>query len=173
MENWRNIKHFEGKYQVSNLGQVKSLQRLRKSKNGSTVLVPEKILKQRIDKDGYHEVALCTGKHKQAKYFRVHRLVAEAFPEICGEPFPGAVVNHKDENVHNNTPENLHFCTTRFNYMYSLGTAVNQYSLDGKLIRTYPTVALAAEKTKTDRSSIFKCFRGKLKTAGGYIWRRF
>lgn len=95
MENkeiWKDIEGFEGKYQISSMGRVKSLERFRKSKLGSLAFVNEKILKGKIDKDGYVEYALCTGKHKQAKYYRAHRLVATAF---IPNPNNYLIVNHK------------------------------------------------------------------------------
>ena len=104
-EEWRDIKGYEGRYQVSNLGRVRSLLR-----NGL-------IRKQKLfgNTDYLHVVLL-----KDRKYTRlsVHRLVAEHFVEGYKE---GYVVNHKDENKHNNRADNLEWCTFRYNSMYGKG----------------------------------------------------
>ena len=99
---WKDIKGYEGLYQVSDTGEVKSLARTRNSKNGCICPVPECIRKQKTDKDGYKEVALC--KDGKTKHCRVHRLVAEAFID---NPNNYSVVNHKDENPANNNVDNL------------------------------------------------------------------
>lgn len=113
-EEWRNIPGYEGKYQVSNLGNVKSLPRTRKSKAGSISEVKGRILKQNTDKDGYKNVALCMDG--RLKYFRVHRLVAAAF---IPNPDNLPMINHKDENPANNCVENLEWCTNSYNTSYS------------------------------------------------------
>lgn len=112
---WRDINGYEGLYQISDTGEVKSLERTRVGKNGSTVIVTECIRKQKTDKDGYKEVALC--KDGKMKYYRVHRLVAEAFLE---NPNDYTIINHKDENPANNNASNLEWCTQQYNRQYSL-----------------------------------------------------
>ena len=114
IEKWIDIAGYEGRYQVSNTGKVRSLARTRKGKFQSICPVKERILKQNTDKDGYKEVALCTdGK---LKYFRVHRLVALAF---IPNPQNLPLINHKDENPANNIAENLEWCTCSYNTSYS------------------------------------------------------
>lgn len=112
MEIWKDIPGYEGKYQVSNYGRVKSIARYRKSKNDTVVFVPEKVLKGKIDKDGYVEYALCAGTHKKMKYYRAHRLVAVAF---IPNPNNLPIINHKDCNPGNNCVENLEWCDYSFN----------------------------------------------------------
>lgn len=98
-EIWRKIENYEN-YMVSNLGNVKSLQRF--DKRG--VLVKEKILKQSSPK-GYFICGLY--QNQKCKIVSVSRLVAKAFPEICGEWFEGCEVHHKDHNSRNNCADNL------------------------------------------------------------------
>ena len=115
-EVWKDIAGFEGLYQVSNLGNVRSLDRTefltnqhnqygRKRKGG--------VVKQFHDKRGYMVVTFSKGcKLKQLK---VHRLVAMAFlPNLCNHP----QVNHKDENKENNRVDNLEWCTNIYNANY-------------------------------------------------------
>ncbi|MCI1958982.1 MAG: NUMOD4 motif-containing HNH endonuclease [Clostridia bacterium] len=109
---WKDVKNYEGLYQISNLGEVKSLSK--KVGKGKGYIKPEKILKQTISKDGYFKVTLC--KDGKTKYFRVHRLVAQAFiPNLEDKP----VVNHIDENKLNNYVDNLEWVTEEENKLYS------------------------------------------------------
>ena len=110
-EEWRDILNYEGLYQVSNLGRVKSLPK----KSGNRTL-EESILSQSIDK-GYARVSL--HKDKVIKNFLVHRLVAYAFldnPNECTQ------VNHKDENKLNNNVNNLEWCNAEYNMNYGTRT---------------------------------------------------
>lgn len=92
IEEWRDVPGYEGLYQVSNTEKVKGLEREVEYPKGYRHL-KEKILKPHLAKNGYYYVDLCkNGKHRP---YGVHCLVAQAFPEICGNPFPGSVVNHK------------------------------------------------------------------------------
>lgn len=101
----------------------------------------------------------------------VHKIIAMTFPEICGEMFEGAVVNHKDENPENNSAFNLEFCTNEYNCQYSLGYKIEQVK-DGKVVGTYPST-LAAERAGVARAtSIQSCLKGKLRQTGGFEWRR-
>lgn len=104
-EIWKDIKGFEGVYQISNLGNVKSLPR----KAGTTYL-REKILKPRKHTGGYSIVSLGRG-YKYKNYF-IHRLVAEAF---LPNPLGLLEVNHIDENKTNNNVENLEWCDRIYN----------------------------------------------------------
>lgn len=102
-EIWKDIKGYEGLYQVSNLGRVKSLPRKNVTK--------EKILNGGNNGDGYIKVSLSN------KLYYVHRLVAEAFiPKIEGKNF----VNHIDENKSNNNVNNLEWCTNKENINHSI-----------------------------------------------------
>lgn len=113
-EIYKDIKGYEGLYQVSNKGNVKSLKRTRKNHHGGIAPVREIILKADVSYQGYYRVSLC--KEKVYKHFFVHRLVAEAFiPKEKNKEF----VNHKDFNRKNNYVENLEWVTTRENCKYS------------------------------------------------------
>lgn len=108
-EEWRPIKDFEGKYQISSFGRVKSLQRLVETKCGSLALRKQKIRKQRI-LDGYPKLSL-TKEGKPHSFF-VHRLVATAFiPPVKGKKF----VNHKKGIRTYNIFTNLEWMTTSEN----------------------------------------------------------
>lgn len=101
LEEWRYVVGFED-YMVSNLGNVKSLNYMKTHK--------EKLLKQQIDKDGYHTVCI-----KQVPR-KVHRLVAQAF---IPNPNSLPLVNHKDEDKGNNKVPNLEWCTYKYNNTYN------------------------------------------------------
>ena len=105
MEEWKDIKGYEGLYQISNKGRVKSL--------GNNKTRKEKILKENKNTDGYSEVTLC--KNGKCKKYRVHRLVAEAFIPTSDKSL---CVNHKDENKSNNCVENLEWCDRLYNNNY-------------------------------------------------------
>ena len=118
-EEWRPIEGYEGLYEVSNLGRVRSVDRYVKSKGESYWLRKGKMLSPAKDKNGYLKVNLsCNGKNN---IIRVHRLVAEAFiPAIEGL----SEVNHKDEDKTNNRVENLEWCDRKYNNNY--GTKIER-----------------------------------------------
>jgi len=103
-ETWEDIKGYEGLYQISNLGRVKSLPKFYQG---------EKILKSREDKYGYLYINLI--KNKVKKSYKIHRLVAIAFISNNNN-YP--CVNHKDENKLNNNIDNLEWCTVTYNNRY-------------------------------------------------------
>ena len=115
MEVWRDIKDFEGLYQVSNLGRVKSLNYRRTSK--------EQVLKPRPAKSGYVEAALY--KNSKCKYIQTHRLVATAF---CENPNNNPQVNHKDGNKQNNKANNLEWCTPSENQRHAFKLGLKKVS---------------------------------------------
>lgn len=119
MEVWKDIVGYEGLYQVSNLGRVKSLKRNKANNYGK---VPERVLKQQINKKsgGYSQASLC--KEGKYKVFFIHRLVARAF---IHNPDNKPVVNHKDGNKHNNCVGNLEWCTQKENVLHSFVTGLN------------------------------------------------
>ena len=160
MEIWKDIKGYEGLYQVSNLGRVKSL------KFGK-----EKILRLIIDKKKYIHVNFW--KNKKSKTFLVHRLVAMAF---LPNPQNLPVVNHKDENPSNNNVDNLEFCDQKYNCNYGtrndrISKKINQFSLDGNFIRSWSSMTQIKRELRIDQASISKCCTGKLKSAGKFVWK--
>ena len=109
-EIWKDIKDYEGLYQVSNYGRIKSLKRKVKTKNGNYQGYNEKILKYGETNKKYYIVALCKNGKISAKL--VHRLVAEAFiPNPDNKP----CVDHIDTNSKNNNSINLMWCTQKEN----------------------------------------------------------
>lgn len=107
-EIWKPIKGYEGLYEVSNLGRVKSL-----PKRAGFSVRKEFIKSIFSDKEGYLKVDLCNGRGKQ---MYVHRLVADAFIPNCDNK---PMVNHIDGNKQNNSVENLEWCTCQENTIHA------------------------------------------------------
>lgn len=164
-ELWADIKGFEGLYQVSNLGNVKSLPRR------GTYSTPH-ILAVTKDQKGYLMVGL--SKNSKLTTRRVHRLVAEAFiPNLDNLP----EVNHLDENKNNNTVSNLEWCTRKYNVNYGTRTdktqkPVIQISKSGEIIAIYESLTSIKEILKVNNiSNISEVCKGKRKSAYGYKWK--
>lgn len=173
-EYWKPVVGYEGLYEVSNWGRVKSLERYRKGPNGSIRICKGRILKLRTDKDGYLLVALC--KNNIKKTFRVHRLVAEAF---IPNPDNLPCVNHKDENKQNNVVSNLEWCSYEYNINYGTrnermakrrSKTVLQYTLDGQFVREWESAAEAG-RNGFNNGHVASCCRDELKTHKGFIWK--
>lgn len=166
-EIWKDIEGYEGLYQISNLGNVKSLNYGRTKK--------EKILKAQLTVDKYYKVVLCKNRNKKQLY--IHRLVAKSFLENPNK-FP--LINHKDENPMNNRVENLEWCDNKYNNNYGTckernskkhSKKVNQYDLQGNLIKTWNGLKEAETTLKISRGNICLCCQGLRNNAGNYIWR--
>lgn len=177
-EIWRDIQGYEGLYQVSNLGNVKSLNYRHRRE--------EHLLKQSINKHGYCFVMLHL--NGMVKNVLVHRAVAIAFIENkCNLP----LINHKDENRLNNQVENLEWCDQKYNLNYSLSRRkpnkkkrrcnitytpkkykekVFQKNMNGEIVHEYSTVSEAARNNKMSLKSLIACCKGERKTAYGYKW---
>ena len=168
-EIWKDIKDFEGKYQVSNLGNVKSLNY--KGHGYSRVLVPK------VNNCGYEWVELfCNGK---SAYRQVHRLVADAFIQ---NPNQYPVINHKDENPRNNKVDNLEWCDYSYNIKYSLKLhpkersvrkhkrPIAQVDKDGNIVRIWEYSRQVEKEGNMSQWSVLQCCNGKRKTAYGYTW---
>ena len=141
-EVWKDIPGYEGLYQVSNLGRVKSLPR--KGTRSSDIYM----LKIQKYKTGYLYVSL--SKNNKRKKEKIHRLVALAFiSNIKNDKY----INHKDENPMNNCVENLEWCTQSYNNKYSKGKQVNQYDDEGNIIKTWSSVREVAETMKFNRKN--------------------
>ena len=171
-EVWKDIKGYEGRYQVSNMGRVKSLRRTTIGRNGSKRTVRERILKPRANSSGYLQARLCKGSGK-VKTFKVHRLVCEAFHE---NPVNKPCVNHIDENKTNNTASNLEWCTIKENNNHGTRTTrtsktVGQYKRDGNLIKVWQSTMEVERQLGFNHCHISEAARDKLKTAYGYVWK--
>jgi len=105
-EVWEDIKGYEGVYKVSNLGMIKSIDRVINSSNGRSYFKKGIVLKPVLDEDGYYQVSLC--KNGTQKEKKIHRLVMEAFtPNFKNKP----EINHIDTIKTNNCISNLEWCT--------------------------------------------------------------
>lgn len=174
IEIWRDIKDYEGLYQVSNWGRVKSLG------NGNSKNSKVRILKTSKNKCGYLYVVLC--KDGKVKTYKVHRLVAEAF---IPNPLNLPQVNHKSENKQDNRVENLEWISASGNTNYGtrnrrvsekmtngkLSKEVLQYSLDGTFIKEFPSTREIERQLNFDNGFISKNCLGKCKSAYGFIWK--
>lgn len=173
-EIWKSIPGYEGSYEVSNMGNVRSLDRIVLMKNGRSRFQKGRVLKT---SGGKNYILVTIGVVNYA----VHRLVACLF---VPNPQNLPVVNHKDENRFNNRADNLEWCTQRYNTNY--GTArekrskgylhptkcVEQRDIDGNLLNRYESVGEAARKTGLRPSNICGCckkYNGHF-TAGGFKW---
>lgn len=163
VEVFLDIKGYEGLYQVSNYGRVRSLNYKRTGE--------VRVLKAAKDKAGYLQIGLC--KNGKQNWRKVHRFVAEAFipnPDNLPE------VNHIDEDKSNNCVWNLEWCTRKYNVNYGTrteqtSTPVYQYTKDSVFVKEYPSIREASRQTGINRCNIASCCRGyKYKSAGGYVW---
>jgi hypothetical protein len=180
-ELWKDIPEFEGVYQISNFGRLKSFK----------IVLTGRVLSNKEKSGKYFSVVL---KYKgKIRYVRMHRLVAEAFiPNPENKP----AVNHKDLNKQNNRVDNLEWATNSENCRHAIEHYPNyfaginyynkfvrplpicQYTLEGKFIKSYPNAAEASKATGVCQRNILQVAMkteykpGKTrKQAGGYIWR--
>lgn len=161
-EIWKPIDGYEGLYEVSNCGRVKSLCATRWHKIKMRKPVP--------DKDGYLTVLL----KRDGKYrcFKIHRLVATAFiPNTHHYP----AVNHKDEDRQNNRVDNLEWCTAKYNNTYNhkerkCFKAVVQIDENGMIVGRYQSVGSAAAAAGVNPASISGVLSGRRNKTGGYSW---
>lgn len=181
-EYWLPIRGYEGLYEVSNFGRVRSLDHQVKCRNGKRI-VKGCILNPRIGRGGYLTVSLNGYGVKKTMF--VHRIVVEAFIQNSRSlPF----INHRDENKLNNCVWNLEWCTAKYNTNYGSGLnkmletrrynnssnsekPVYQYTKNGVFVKMYKSQAEAGRETGVDHRSISLCAKGFRKTAGKYVWR--
>lgn len=185
-EIWKDIPEYEGLYQVSDLGRVRSLNY---NQTGEI-----KLLKQSTNKKGYKQISLY--KNGKEKKYRVHRLVAIAF---LPNPNNYKEVNHKDECKSNNNMNNLEWCTREYNINYGTvrkriseskkgeknpfygkkgkyhptSKPILMYDKEGNFIRRFESMSATNEYfgKKNAYKNVSDCLTGKQKTAYGYIFR--
>lgn len=123
-EIWKDIPDYEGYYQVSNLGRVRSLDRVVEHHKTGLVNLKGVLLKHGLNRYGYPFVNLCVNGNR--KTIRVHQLVAMAFMghEPCGQKL---VIDHIDDNPQNNRVDNLQIVTQRFNVFKTQGKYSSKY----------------------------------------------
>ena len=181
-ERWHDIWGYEGSYQISDYGRVKSLARTRKGAKNHICKVREKILKPKTDKDGYVQISLC--KNNKLKTFRVHRLVALIYkPNVF--PMFSDQINHIDGNKLNNKPENLEWCDSSHNQREAIklglkggkpynpridSTPIRQFDKKGNFIKRYENLAEACRVNHLSKTAICNCLNKRSKSSGGYIW---
>ena len=161
-EVWKDIEGYEGLYQISNYGRVKSL------KYGK-----ERILKT-VENNGYQHVLLF--KNGKGKWFYVHRLVAMVF---IPNPDNLTEINHISEIKNDNRVVNLEWCDRKYNVNYGtvkqriadkISKKLFQYTLDGELIREWQSAYEVKRQLGYSPCNISQCCNGKQKTSYGYIW---
>ena len=174
-EEWLPVNGYEGIYEVSNLGNIRSLSREVNCKYGKRITREKNICKNYNPKTGYYMV--CLSKDRIKKTFLLHRLIATAFIDNAMN-LPQ--VNHKNEIKTDNRAENLEWCDSIYNNNY--GTKKERISQknkiskckpvmqikDGVVINIFPSTISA--KHIADPGHIGSCCNGQRKSAGGYEW---
>jgi len=179
VEIWRPIPNYEGYYEASNLGRIRSIYRYKR------------VLKPMISNTGYERVDLFKNRHR--RQYSVHRLVAITFVD---NPDNKPFVNHRDENKINNCADNLEWVTHVENCRY--GTAIErrtkhfdyskrkinnagqieacskpiaQYTKDGRFVRNWKSASECARKNGWQISNIRRCCKKEYATAYGFVFR--
>ena len=182
-EIWKDIEGYEGLYQVSNLGQVRSLDRYVtriqwRSRQPVEHLIKGQIIKPSVLNTGYLRIALSDG-HRNYKGFLVHRLVGAAF---VSNPHNYEFINHKNEDKLDNRADNLEWCTRIYNTNYGTGKMrmgaahrrpVLQCDLQWNVIREWPSIREAAKHFGVTKASIGNICGGHstIKTCKGFRWK--
>ena len=163
IEEWKDVQGYEGLYEISNTGKVKSL-------------IKGRLLKPANHVKGYLFTTLTKdGKHRR---FYIHRLVASAFLDNKEKK---SEVNHIDGNKKNNHVDNLEWCSGIENkeHAYRIGkrptmaqVPVEMFSDSGTLLNAFPSMNEASRVTGIHCGRISNCCSGKCKHAGGYVFRK-
>ena len=169
MEEWKDIKGCEGRYQVSNEGRVKSIDRVIITGRGARHYT-EHLLSPAVNEDGYFRVFLSIGTN--GKWYLIHRLVAEAFID---NPDNLPEINHKDENPANNKVDNIEWCDRNYNINYGTRTSKTSKPIEalddeGNIVYTFESKKEARRHGFAD-SNITNCIKGKVEKAYGLKWR--
>jgi len=173
MEYWKDIEGYEGNYQVSSTGKIRSVQRIVKRGNNFKP-VCERLLRYRVNKGYAYVVLSLRGKTRTVW---IHKVVASTF---IPNPNNFPCVNHKDENKLNNCVENLEWCTWSYNNSYndlrirasiSKRKPIIQYTKDNEFIREWSYAKEASDSLGINKRAIYACCNGSIKSSGGYIWK--
>lgn len=177
-EVWKDIKGFEGCYQISNIGRVKSLERYVTYANGRTHIVYERILRLQKDRKGY--IRACLVDNNKKKYNKqVHRMVAAAF---IPNPNNFPQVNHINEVHGDNNVENLEWCSSEYNLNYgnrnkiasdTRGKDIIQFTMKGVPVCRHSGTRNAARALGLNPNcgaNIAACAHHIKKSAYGYKW---
>lgn len=190
-EIWKDIPGYEGLYQVSSLGRVRSLDVVKENKMGRYRRFKGRILSLMNTKRGYQRIKLC--KNGKIKIYLVHRLVAQAF---IPNPEEKPQIDHIDTNPSNNRIDNLRWVTSKENHLnpltrkryseafkgekcywygkfgneHNLSKSIYQITKEGILIRKWEGMREAARNTEAKPCNITLCCQGKKRTSGGYRW---
>lgn len=176
---WRQIEGYEGYYEVSDDGMVRSVDRFITDSTGKTRFLRGAMMKLsesrgRNNTEGYLVVNL--HKNHRSNVIPVHILVANAFiPNTQNKP----TVNHKDGNKHNNVVSNLEWSSYAENNTHAIitglrkprGVAVEQYTISGEYVATYKSVTEAARATGFSRGGISHCIHGRTTISFGFVWK--
>ena len=165
-EIWKDIKEYEGLYQVSNKGNVKSLNYNRTGE--------ERVLKLKVDRYGY--LTLILSKNGKCRTLFVHRLVLMTFAPINN--MDSLQVNHRDENKQNNSLDNLEWCDKSYNNNYGTRTqktakpVVQLDSSTNEVINVYCS-AMEADRQGFDHGNISNCCKNKFHRKGNNIYKGY
>ncbi len=183
-EIWKDVSEYKGIYQISRLGLVKSLERMRLTKGRGICKVKERILKSALDRRGYSYVILCKNGIKKSNL--IHRLIGIAF---IPNPENKSQINHKNGIKIDCWVGNLEWMTCSENHFHAFRTGLRisnllgkfgkdhhrsktvlQYDLQDNFITEYGSIREAERKTSIKHSNISSVCLGSQKTAGGYKW---